>query len=162
MPEPTPTEYAAAARAKKRAEAESIGIDGAYISALVEDFYDRVRIDPLLGPIFDERVQDWPHHLGQMKAFWRSILHNSGEYSGNPMQKHMAIPGLDSAHFSRWLELFYATLRELDQTIAGNGSALAEVAGKARNIAASLLLAGVRKGDGLERFNAEKELPNVS
>jgi len=94
-PDPTPVEvhaHAAAARARKKAEAEEIGIDDDFIATFVEAFYQRIRGDGLLGPIFKERIDDWDWHLDRMKRFWRSILHNSGEFSGNPMAKHLAIP----------------------------------------------------------------------
>jgi hemoglobin len=61
-----------ALRERKRAEAEAIGIDADYISALVERFYGKIREDALLGPIFAERISDWDLHLGRMKGFWRS------------------------------------------------------------------------------------------
>ena len=89
--------YAAQKRAEKRAAAEAIGVDADYVDHFVEAFYGRVRADDLLGPIFAERIADWPAHLARMKAFWRSVLHNSGEFSGNPMVKHLAIPGLEAA-----------------------------------------------------------------
>ena len=121
-PDPSPAEvhaHAAAARARKRGEALAIGIDEAFISELVESFYNRIREDDLLGPIFAERIADWPVHLDRMKCFWRSILHNSGEYSGNPMAKHLAVPGLEERHFVHWLDLFYHTLRQLERDTAG-------------------------------------------
>lgn len=143
-----------ALRARRKDEAEALGVDAAFISALVETFYARIRDDALLGPIFAERIADWPEHLARMKAFWRSILHQSGEFSGNPMAKHLAIPGLEERHFAHWLELFYATLREL----AERDGAVPLVAVRARMIADSLLtgietrrlgLAGARAGEGL-------------
>ena len=105
-----------ALRARKRAEAEAIGVDAEYISSFVERFYGKIRQDALLGPIFAERIQDWDVHLGRMKQFWRSVLHASGEFAGNPMVKHIAIPGLEERHFAHWLTLFYATLREEEPT----------------------------------------------
>jgi len=156
-PNPTPAEvhaHAAAARAKKLAEAEALGIDAAFIARLVDTFYGRIRADALLGPIFAERIADWDLHLERMKRFWRSVLHNSGEYSGNPMAKHLAIPGLESEHFAHWLTLFHATLRELEQ----HDEASRLIAMRARMIADSLLtgiatrergLAGARAGDAL-------------
>lgn len=134
-----------------------MGIDEDYIDRLVETFYGRIRADEMLGPIFSARIAQWPAHLARMKQFWRSVLHNSGEFTGNPMQKHVALPGLDEAHFARWLELFYATVREIDD---GRGAG-AEVAARARMIADSLLtgietrkhgLAGARAGTGLPVF----------
>src|SRR5690606_31153821 len=74
--------YALAARARKKAEAETIGIDADYIASFVDQFYGKIRQDELLGPIFNERIVDWAEHLDRMKRFWRSVLHNSGEFSG--------------------------------------------------------------------------------
>jgi len=151
-------EYAAAARAKKLAQAQAVGIDSDYISAMVERFYGAIRSDPMLGPIFENRIDDWPKHLGRMKIFWRSVLHNSGEYSGNPMQKHIAIPGLDFVHFERWLELFFATLRDMET----HAEASELVGTRARNIANSLLLSRTTPQAGIAGINAGKDLPHVS
>ncbi len=45
-------------RAEKRASAEEIGVDAAFIDDLVEAFYAKIRDDSLLGPIFAERITD--------------------------------------------------------------------------------------------------------
>ncbi len=137
--------HALAARTAKRDAALAIGIDDAFISDLVDRFYAAIRDDALLGPIFATRITDWPTHLGRMKAFWGSVLHNSGQYSGNPMLKHLAIPGLDRGHFDRWLTLFRATLDDL----ARDPAASAHVHERARMIATSLLNAIVINRDGL-------------
>jgi hemoglobin len=150
-------EYAVRKRAEKRAAAEQIGIDADYIDHFVETFYASVRDDELIGPIFDERIADWPAHLARMKAFWRSVLHNSGEFSGNPMLKHLIIPGIGLEHFSRWLDLFYATLRDAE----GHPEATALVGGRARMIADSLLTAIAMRRDGMAGGRAGKDLPHV-
>ena len=75
---PDTREIAALKRAEKREAAESIGVDAEFIDDLVENFYGKIREDDLLGPIFAERIADWPPHLARMKTFWRSVLHNSG------------------------------------------------------------------------------------
>ena len=56
-------------REEKRAEAHRIGINASFIDHIVEAFYAKIREDNLLGPIFAERVSDWPPHLARMKAF---------------------------------------------------------------------------------------------
>lgn len=145
------------AREAKRAQAEALGVDEAFVSRMVETFYAAVRADDMLGPIFAERIEDWPVHLERMKRFWRSILFNSGEFSGNPMQKHIAIPGLEQRHFARWLELFYDTLRSLERDPGGTSL----VAGRARSIADSLLTGIAVRRDGLSGSNAGKDLPHV-
>lgn len=159
-PNPTPAEvhaHARAARERKRAEAEAMGIDAEFISRFVESFYARIRQDDLLGPIFAAKITDWPLHLGKMKSFWRSILHNSGEYSGNPMAKHQVLEGLEERHFAHWLNLFYATLRELEADPAATG----EVGGRARMIADSLLTGIAMRQGGLSGARAGQNLPHV-
>lgn len=159
-PNPTPAEvhaHAKAAREKKRAEAEAKGIDADFISHFVESFYARIREDELLAPIFAEKITDWPLHLGRMKTFWRSILHNSGEYSGNPMAKHLALAGLEERHFAHWLTLFYATLRELEN----DPEATSEVGARARMIADSLLTGIAMREGGLSGARAGENLPRV-
>ena len=145
-----------ALRARKRAEAETIGIDADYISSFVERFYGKIRRDALLGPIFAERVEDWGIHLARMKGFWRSVLHASGEFSGNPMVKHIAIPGLEERHFAHWLTLFYATLREEEPT----EEATRAVAEQARMIADSLLTGVATQRHGLAGARAGEHLPH--
>ena len=149
--------YAEGKRAEKRAAAEEIGVDAGFIDDLVEAFYAKIRDDALLGPIFAGRIADWPAHLSRMKGFWRSILHNSGEFSGNPMLKHLSIPGLELAHFSHWLDLFYATLRDLE----GHPAATALVGQRARMIADSLFTAIEMRRSGLAGGRAGKDLPHV-
>lgn len=159
-PDPTPAQvhaHAAAARARKRAEAEAIGIDDEFVSRFVEAFYARIRGDELLGPIFAARIEDWPWHLDRMKRFWRSVLMNSGEFSGNPMVKHLAIGGLEECHFAHWLELFYETLRELESDPA----ATRLVGMRARMIADSLLTGIAMQGGGLSGARAGQNLPHV-
>ncbi|HXD03156.1 MAG TPA: group III truncated hemoglobin [Novosphingobium sp.] len=172
MPETTPPEplrkqnhpRAQAAREKRRAEAEAAGVDDAFISALVDRFYQRIRGDALLGPIFARHIADWPPHLARMKAFWRSILHNSGEFSGNPMQRHTALHDagspLGEAEFAHWLGLFYATCAELAAERGLSPETARQVGQRARMIADSLLtgiatrehgLTAARAGDGLPR-----------
>ena len=95
----------------RRIEAET-GIDEPMIARLVDAFYDRVRADPLLGPVFIDRVSDWGPHLQQMRLFWSSVALNSGAYHGRPMPKHLPLP-VDARHFDRWLELFEITASEV-------------------------------------------------
>ena len=99
------------ARQNKRANAEDIGIDERFISDMVEQFYASIRADELLGPIFAKRVADWPAHLLRMKQFWRSVLHNSGEFSGNPMAKQgLAGVALSISAWSSFVGALVATV----------------------------------------------------
>ena len=56
-----------------------MGIDEAYISLLVDTFYERIRDHAVLGPIFAEKIGDnWGPHLARMKDFWASVALNAG------------------------------------------------------------------------------------
>jgi hemoglobin len=126
------------------------GITEAMIEHLVRAFYDRVRADAVLGPIFEARIRDWEPHLQQMSAFWSSVALMTGRYHGTPMVKHNRLP-VDAAHFDRWLGLFEETAREICPP-----EAAAHFMERARRIASSLEMGvagthGVILGKG-ERF----------
>ncbi|GGE21104.1 hemoglobin [Gemmobacter megaterium] len=111
------------------------GLDDARLTLLVHRFYDRVRQDPLLGPIFAARIMDWGPHLERMVSFWSSVALMTGRYSGAPVPAHLGLP-VDQAHFDRWLDLFQQTAAEIC-TPAG-ADHLTE---RARRIARSLRMA---------------------
>lgn len=118
------------------------GIDEPMIARLVDAFYDKVRVDPLLGPVFDARIADWGPHLEQMRLFWSSVALMSGVYHGRPMRKHLPLP-VDGTHFDRWLELFEQTAREVCPPAAAD-----HFIERARRIAESLEL-GVAGANGV-------------
>ena len=41
---------------------------------LVTQFYTKVRKDEILGPIFNNAINDWPEHLNRLTDFWESNL----------------------------------------------------------------------------------------
>jgi hemoglobin len=83
------------------------GIDD--IRKVVDAFYEKVRVDELLAPVFNERIEDWPTHLETMYRFWNAALFGVRDYKGNPFMKHATLP-VEREHFIRWLTLFNATL----------------------------------------------------
>ncbi len=88
------------------------GIDEAMVKTLVHAFYDRVREDEMLAPVFNARVSNWDKHLDQMCDFWSSVVLMSGRYHGQPMQKHAPLP-VGGVHFDRWLYLFRNSARKV-------------------------------------------------
>ncbi len=90
------------------------------IRDLVHTFYAEVQRDPELGPVFDSRLHDrWEPHLERMCDFWSSVLLGTRRFQGDPMGKHVGIPGISSALFSRWMELFQeVALARLPEHIA--------------------------------------------
>lgn len=104
-------------RAEIRAHAASLKVDDAYVSVLVETFYDRIREDRVLGPLFEQKIDgDWVPHLAKMKTFWASVAYSAGTYSGQPVPKHKALPDVEEVHFRHWLALFEQTLRDTAPT----------------------------------------------
>ena len=96
------------------------------VQQLVHRFYANVRVDPVLGPIFDRHITDWDHHLGKMVDFWSSALRGTARFRGAPMPKHQALPGLSQDLFQRWLQLFRETTLSLDnQEMGARARALA-------------------------------------
>ncbi|WP_374273785.1 group III truncated hemoglobin [Brevundimonas sp.] len=86
----------------------------AEIAAVVDLFYDRVRRDPMLGPVFNAAVEDWPRHLHRLKAFWSTVMLASGRYKGDPMAAHLPhADAMTAPAFARWLSLWRATTNEL-------------------------------------------------
>lgn len=79
------------------------------IRLLVDSFYDSVRSDEVLSPIFNEFIHDWNTHLPKMYAFWQTVLLNEFSYKGNPFQPHIKLP-ISELHFDRWLNLFHQTI----------------------------------------------------
>ena len=100
-------------RAEIQAHAAALGIDEAFISNLVETFYERVRADSKLGPIFAETVENWDEHLPKMKDFWSAVALSTGRYDGKPVPTHQALKKVSEADFSIWLALFEQTLEDI-------------------------------------------------
>ncbi|HEU4961241.1 MAG TPA: group III truncated hemoglobin [Sphingomonas sp.] len=90
------------------------GIDDAGLSNVVHTFYGKVRDDAELGPVFNDAISDWPHHLGKMVDFWSSVMLTTGRYKGNPMMMHLKHKTrITPALFDRWLALWAETTDEL-------------------------------------------------
>ena len=100
-------------RAEVQAYANELGINEAYISKLVDEFYVRIREHPLIGPLFNDAIGDeWDSHLARMKDFWASVALNAGRYTGKPVPKHQRLIAAQPWHFEIWLALFHQTLEE--------------------------------------------------
>jgi len=83
------------------------------IKQLVDRFYDRVRGDTLLGPVFEARIQNsWPQHVEKMYGFWQTVLLGEHTYNGSPFPPHAKLP-IDHQHFAQWIQLFTTTIDEM-------------------------------------------------
>lgn len=95
-------------------DARTIEISEEDITRLVPAFYARVREDPVLGPIFNGAIEDWPQHLDKLTAFWSSVMRSSGRYKGQPMVAHVRHePAMTRENFDRWLSLWSETSEAL-------------------------------------------------
>ncbi len=111
------------------------GLDEDKLTDLVHRFYDKVRADAVLGPIFAARISDWGPHLERMVEFWSSVALMTGRYHGAPVPAHVTLP-VEWDHFKRWLVLFRETAVE---TCPPEGAA--HVIERAERIARSLNMA---------------------
>ncbi|MCP2012792.1 group III truncated hemoglobin [Duganella violaceipulchra] len=89
-------------------------LNTASITALVHEFYNDVRADPDLFPIFNAAIgSNWGPHLDRMVDFWSTVMLGSKSFQGNVYGKHMLLTGINKDHFVRWLSLFEATSSRL-------------------------------------------------
>jgi len=112
-------------------------IDEAALERLIPAFYDRVRADADIGPLFNAAVHDWPDHLEKLVAFWSSVMLASGRYKGSPVAEHLKHKAaITPAMFDRWLAIWADTTNELLAPAAATA-----MQAKAARIAESLQLA---------------------
>lgn len=85
------------------------------IKQLVHRFYDAVRLDPVIGPVFDREIEAdrWPIHLEKMCAFWSSVLMRTKRYEGQPLPPHLRLADVSDVHFQHWLGLFRKTAHDV-------------------------------------------------
>jgi hemoglobin len=121
-------------------------LDERKLATLVDCFYDKVRADPLLGPVFNPLVDDWDAHKVLMTSFWSTVVLRTGHYRGNPLARHQPLP-IGVAHFQRWLALWRETAGEV---LDAESAAL--VAGYAERIGY-----GMQVGMGLSRHLRGRE-----
>ena len=85
---------------------------------LVSTFYQKVRKDNVLGPFFNNVIQDWEAHLQKLTTFWESSLFLKSKYYGNPLEVHVKVDhenghSITELHFGLWLNLWFQTTDEL-------------------------------------------------
>ena len=84
---------------------------------LVNNFYDRVKVDEVIGHIFNTIIgDDWSVHLPIMYTFWNTVLFGAEGYKGQAIGKHVEIDRkipLRPEHFERWISLWRETVDDL-------------------------------------------------
>src|SRR5690606_24649693 len=108
------------------------------IEVLVDNFYERVRKDEIIGYLFNEVAKtDWSHHLPKMYDFWEVILFGTGNFKGNPLLVHKELhqkSQINETHFEHWLTLFHETIDELFE-----GNNAEDIKSSSASIAKSLM-----------------------
>lgn len=88
------------------------------VQLLVHSFYDKIRKDTILGPIFNGIISDWETHLELLTDFWETQLFLKRKYLGNPVTTHQEVDDktngtITPEHFGLWLNYWFATIDEL-------------------------------------------------
>ncbi len=98
------------------------------IYRLVDAFYAKALVDPVIGFLFTEVARiDLPTHLPKLYDFWETLLLGATSYQSSPLMPHFHLHmrhPLETAHFVRWVELFHSTVDEL---FAGPTAQMAKV-----------------------------------
>jgi hemoglobin len=134
--------------ARAQSDEPPAGLTEAMMETLVREFYGRARQDPLLGPIFEQRLAGhWEEHIARLIDFWSQIGLRTGRYNGRPLPIHAALD-LAPEHFRIWLGLFEATARDV---LPPEGAKF--FVARARRIAESFQI-GLNIGDKAMDFRA--------
>ncbi|MGJ8744804.1 group III truncated hemoglobin [Polaribacter sp.] len=97
------------------------------IRLLVHTFYDEIRVDNLLGPIFNSHIKNeqWPAHLEKLTDFWVTALFGENCFKGNPTMKHRIVDknlnhSISEHHFKQWVSLWHKTIDSLFEGALAN------------------------------------------
>ena len=89
------------------------------VSELVHAFYDKIRLDEILGPIFNSHLsnEQWPSHLEKLTDFWETNLFGIPKFKGNPPRVHAEVDqnldyGITQEHFAHWMRIWFKTIDE--------------------------------------------------
>lgn len=94
--------------------ASEAGLTKALIEDVITAFYAKVRLDEVLGPLFEDAIgADWDGHIARIIQFWLTATRLDRGYDGRRfMPVHLKHNAIRVAHIPRWLNLFEQTLRE--------------------------------------------------
>jgi hemoglobin len=94
--------------------AAAAGLTEPLVRKVVLLFYEKVRHDPMLGPVFAAAIgESWESHIERIIQFWLTAMRLGRGYDGrNFMPAHLRNPSIRSALLPRWLEIFRETTAE--------------------------------------------------
>jgi hemoglobin len=98
--------------ANRAAEA---GLDPELVRRVVDKFYEKLRSDPTLGPVFEGVIgNDWDAHMDRIHSFWLTATRLGGGYQGRDfMPAHLKHRSIEAALLPRWLLIFAETATEI-------------------------------------------------
>jgi hemoglobin len=92
--------------------ARASGLTAGLVRQVVVRFYDEVKTDSVLGPVFSEVIgEDWDQHIERIVQFWLTATRlGNRSYDGrNFIPAHAKHPSIRSDLLPRWLNLFRTT-----------------------------------------------------
>jgi hemoglobin len=115
------------------------GLTTQLIRTLMFAFYGKIRLDPVLGPIFTKAIgTEWDAHIERIISFWLTATRLERGYDGRRfMPAHLQHGFIHPEHLPRWLALFRETASE--HCSPAQAAALVDIAERmAENLAISL------------------------
>jgi hemoglobin len=84
------------------------GVTEPMVQHLIADFYDKVRRDPALGPVFNGIIGDeWDAHLDKIASFWLFVTGlDKGYRARDFMPAHIRHEAIRASLLPQWLHLF--------------------------------------------------------
>jgi hemoglobin len=97
-----------------RHRAAAAGITEALVREVISAFYQEVRRDAVLGPVFHAAIGSaWEAHIETVCLFWLTATRIGGGYpSGRFMPAHLQNRSIRVEQIPRWLHLFRRTTAE--------------------------------------------------
>ncbi|GAA0719515.1 truncated hemoglobin Ctb [Aquimarina litoralis] len=88
------------------------------IYLIVSCFYEKVKTEKTLGPIFNTIIKNWDEHINTLTDFWETNLLCVSKYKGNPIKKHKIVntafnSSITVYHFGIWLQIWFQTIDAL-------------------------------------------------
>ena len=104
------------------------GLTESIVRKVVMSFYEKVRRDSVLGPVFAEAIgHNWDSHLERIILFWLTATRLSRGYDGrNFMPVHLRNHSIRADQLPGWLALFRETAAE--QCTADDAAVLVDIA----------------------------------
>ena len=94
--------------------AAAVGLTEALVRRVISAFYEKVRQDAVLGPVFAEAIgNDWAPHIEKINQFWLTATRlGTGYESARFLPAHMEHRSVRADQLPRWLHLFRETAGE--------------------------------------------------